>query len=204
MAERGPRGLAVSLLEGIGRQLWGFRPLLMPFVVSQLGPTRAIVWFVRNMPRYERTLKALGPLRTHLACVAVSLHNGCSYCTFGHAYAVELHYFQQHDRLFPVDAGTIATWIGLPMADLRNRMRSMLEQAGLQVEVLWVDLALTMTDGRQGPMDRNEARIAHLVRMFSVLNAVGIAGKVPPDEAHDPLNKDVELRTRLAKLRASV
>lgn len=204
MAERGLRGLAVNLLEGIGRKLWGFPPLLMPFIVDQLGPMRAILWFLRNMPRYERTLKALGPLRTHLACVAVSLHNGCRYCTFGHAYAVELHYFQQHNRLFPVDAATIATWIGLPMADLRNRLRSTLEQAGLQVEVLWVDLALTMTDGRQGPMDRNEGRIAHLVRMFAVLNAVGIAGKVPLDEAHDPLNKDIELKSRLAELRASV
>lgn len=204
MAERGLRGLAVNLLEGIGRKPWGFPPLLMPFIVDQLGPMRAILWFLRNMPRYERTLKALGPLRTHLACVAVSLHNGCRYCTFGHAYAVELHYFQQHNRLFPVDAATIATWIGLPMADLRNRLRSTLEQAGLQVEVLWVDLALTMTDGRQGPMDRNEGRIAHLVRMFAVLNAVGIAGKVPLDEAHDPLNKDIELKSRLAELRASV
>lgn len=204
MAERGLRGLAVNLLEGLGRQLWGFPPLLMSYIVDQLGPVRAVLWFLRNMPRYERTLKALGPLRTHLACVAVSLHNGCRYCAYGHAYAAELHYFRQHDRLFPVDAATMAGWIELPVADLRSRMRSTLEQAGLQVEVLWVDLALTMTDGRQGPMDRDESRIAHLVRMFAVLNAVGIAGKVPVDEAHDPLNKDIELKGRLAELRASL
>jgi hypothetical protein len=39
--------------------------------------------------------------------------------------------------------------------------------------------------------------------MFAQLNAVGIAGKVEPDEAHDPLNKDRALKARNAQLRGS-
>lgn len=199
------RGLsrpAVWLLESMGTRLWGFPPRLMAPIVEQLGPARALYWFATNMPRYERTLKALGPIRTHLICVAISLYNGCPYCTTGHAYAMELVYFQQRDRLFPLDAASIAEWVGRPHGELRAKLRDLLQEADLHVEVLWVDLALSLAAAHQGPMDREEARVAHLVRMFAVLNAVGIAGQVPPDEAHDPINKNVALKDQVAKLRA--
>lgn len=48
---------------------------------------RALSWFEANIPRYDRTLAALGGLRTHLMCVAISLINGCGHGTTGHVTA---------------------------------------------------------------------------------------------------------------------
>ncbi len=190
----------VRLLEGIGVRLWGFPPRLMEHVVTLLGPAQALWWFVRNMPRYERTLSVLGPVRTHLVAMTVSLLNGCRYCAYGHAYALELVHYRATGVLFPVDARTLAGWTGLPAAELRSRLRSVLQEADLHVDVLWMDKALDIADGAR-PMDRDELRIEHLVRMFRLLNTAGIAGDVEPDEAHDPINKDVELKRRMARER---
>jgi hypothetical protein len=203
MAERALDRLAVRALEGLGKQLWGFPPRLMASIVAELGPMGALAWFVRNMPRYERTLRVLGSMRTHLACTVISLYNGCRYCSYGHAYALELVYLKEREKLFPVDAREMSEWVGLEPGQLRDRLVDALQRADLHVEVLWVDRTLAMVSSTQRPVDRDEARIAHLVRMFKVLNAVGIAGKVEPDEAHDPINKDHALKARLATLRES-
>jgi hypothetical protein len=204
MAERGSDRFAVRVLEGIGQRLWGFPPRLMAPIVAQLGPLRALGWFARNMPRYERTVRAIGPLRTHLVCALISLHNGCRYCSFGHLYAVELVYLEQRGKLFPLDARSAPDWIGLPPAELRRQMVAVLQQADLHGEVLWVDATLALAGGTQRPVDAQEARIAHLVSMFRVLNDVGIAGEVEPDEAHDPLNKNLGLKARHHELRGSL
>ncbi|MGH3586807.1 MAG: hypothetical protein ACRDQ0_10835 [Pseudonocardia sp.] len=203
MAARAVDRLAVRLLERLGEQLWGFPPRLMSHIVADLGALQAVAWFAGNMPRYERTLRVLGPLRTHLACTVVSLHNGCRYCSYGHAYAVELVYLRERGRLFPVAAQTMSEWLALEPAELRQRVVDVLQRADLHGEVLWVDRTLAMADGAQRPVDADEARIEHLVRMFAVLNAVGKAGSVEPDEAHDPINKDLALKARNAQLRAS-
>lgn len=203
MAGHGLDRLAVRLLEGLGRQLWGFPPRLMRPIVAEMGAVPALAWFARNMPRYERTLRVLGPLRTHLACTVVSLVNGCRYCSYGHAYAAELLYLRDRGALLPVDAQTMSTWTGLPPAELRQRVVEVLERADLHGEVLWVDRALALAAGSQQPVDAHEARIAHLVEMFAVLNAIGRAGDVEPDEAHDPVNKDGALRARHRELRGS-
>lgn len=203
MAERGLDRFAVRVLEGLGKQLWGFPPRLMGPIVSQLGATQALGWFLRNMPRYERTLRILGPLRTHLICTLISLHNGCRYCSFGHLYAVELIYLDQRGRLFPVDARSVSEWVDLKPHELRRRMVQVLQQADLHGEVLWVGPALALANGSQPPVDAQEARIAHLASMFRVLNDVGIEGRVEPDEAHDPLNKNLGLKERHHALRAS-
>lgn len=203
MAERALDRLAVRLLEGLGIRLWGFPPRLMSYLVAEMGPVRALVWFARNMPRYERTLRVLGSLRTHLACTVISLANGCRYCAFGHAYAVELVHLAEHDKLLPCDAETIAEWRELTPGALRDAVVDLLERADLHGEVLWVDRTLALVSGTQQPVDRDEARIAHLVRMFAVLNAVGKAADVAPDEAHDPRNKDLALKARITRMRQS-
>lgn len=203
MAVRGLDRFAIRVLEGIGQHLWGFPPRLMAPIVAQLGALRALGWFVRNMPRYERTLRALGPLRTHLACALISLYNGCRYCSYGHLYAVELIYLERRGTLFPLDARSVSEWIGLRPADLRRRMVDVLQRADLHREVLWVDATLALASGSQRPVDAPEARIAHLVSMFRVLNDVGIAGSVEPDEAHDQLNKNLGLKARHLELRGT-
>ncbi len=155
------------------------------------------------MPRYERTLKVHGGLRTHLMAVAISLVNGCQYCTFGHAYAFELHYLREHARLFPLDENDVEQLLGLPPAVIRARLVEALQRAGLHGEVRWLDRAIALAIGDARPSDQDEVRVAHLVRMFRVLNSVGIARRVRPDQAHDPLNKDARLKLRYARLRTS-
>lgn len=203
MAERSLDRLAIGLLEGLGKQLGAFPSSLVSLIVAELGPVRAVGWFAVNAPRYERTVRALGPLRTHLACTVVSLYGGCAYTSFGHAYAVELVYLKDRDRLFPVDAQTISTWIDLKPAELRDRVCDALHRADLHVEVMWVDRTLALTTGEQRAMDQDEARIAHLVRMFTLLNALVTGMDAEPGEAHDPLNADEALKARHAALRAS-
>jgi hypothetical protein len=201
LGERALDRFATGVLENVGRRLWGFPPRLMPYVVDHLGPLRAVGWFVRNMPRYERTLRILGPLRAHLLCVAISLHHGCRYCAFGHAHAAELIYYRERDRLLPLDARSVDSWLGLPPGELRERFRDLLQEADLHVELLWIDRTLAIATGGQQPVDRDEARIAHLVSMFAVLNTVGRTSGAAPDEAHDPVNKDTSLKSRHAALR---
>jgi hypothetical protein len=204
MADRVVDRAAIRLLEGLGRQLWGFPPRLMGPIVDELGAIAALGWFASNMPRYELTLRALGPLRTHLACTLVSLYNGCRYCSFGHAYAVELVYLKERGTLFPLDAHEASEWIGLEPAELRRRMVDVLQRADLHGEVLWVDRTLALASGSQRPVDAQEARVAHLVSMFALLNSIGKASDVEPDEAHDPLNKDLDLKARHSALRRPV
>ncbi|MGH3568827.1 MAG: hypothetical protein ACRDRH_22935 [Pseudonocardia sp.] len=193
-----------AMLEGAGNRLWGFPPRLMAPIVGQLGPLRALWWFVWNMPRYERTLKSFGGVRTHLLCVTISLINGCPYCTFGHAYALELAYLRDHGRLFPLGEHAIGSLLGLTPAMIRHRLVTAMKLAGLHVEVRWLDRTIMLALAEdQRPTDRDDVRIAHLVRMFGVLNSVGIASRPAPDEAHDPLNKDSDLKLRYANLRAA-
>jgi hypothetical protein len=202
MAGRPLDRVAVRLLEAITRQHWGFAPAILPHLVEQLGPVRAARWMRRNGRRYRRIVHAFGPMRTHLACATISMLNGCRYSAHAHAYALELHHLRKHDRLFPVDTATMTAWTGMPRNELRSRLRDALVEADLPVELIFVDRVLDLADGGR-PIDGQEVLLAHLVSIIETLNTVGIAGGPEPDEAHDPLNKDARLKTKLATLRAA-
>lgn len=203
MASTGLERLVVRILEAACRAMWGFPPRMIPFIVGRMGPLGSIGWFARNMPRYLVTLRVLGPVRTHLACLTISLRNSCTYCAYGHAYALELFHLRDHSRLFPTAAVEIVEWTDLDERNLRHRLREVLQQAGLHVEALWVDRTLDLMAGA-GPMDAAEARIAHLVRMVGTMNGIATENDVAPDEAQSPINKDVALKARYTTLRAGV
>lgn len=203
MADRRLDHGAERVVEELARRHWGFCPNLVSHLVEQLGPVRAVRWTMRASATFDAIVRALGPIRTHLACVVIAQIKGCSYTTHGHAYAMELHYLRRHDQLFPVDADTMAGWAGLPRTELRGRLRDALMAAGLHVELLWVDRTLALADGGQQPIDEDERRLSQLVSIVTVLAAVGIVGGPEPDQAHDRINKDVRLKTRLAALRAA-
>lgn len=195
---------ATAVLEGVGKRLWGFPPHLMAPVVAQLGPLRALRWFAWNMPRYERTLKTFGGVRTHLLCILISLINNCQYCTFGHAYALELTYLRDHDRLFPLGEHAIVMLRGQQPAMIRYRLVEAMKLAGLHDELWWLERAYAMIQiNDKRSTEPRDAPIAHLVRMFGMLNSVGVASKTALDEAHDPLNKDSAFKQRYAGLRAA-
>lgn len=183
MVGSGPlRRVVLRALEGLGRRRWGYVPRLAPYLVAEMGLMRAVVWFLINTLRYELTLRTLGPLRTHLVGLTVALIHGCRFSAMGHSYALELAYLRQQDRLLPVAAGTIAEWAGLTPKEIRDRLTGVLQQAGLPLEVLWVDRTIALLEGRHVPIDRSEARICRLARTISVLTAAGLANTPTPDE----------------------
>lgn len=203
MTQNRSERLATGLLETMCRAMWGFTPKMIKHIVRRLGPLGAPAWFAANMPRYLWTMHVLGPLRTHLAALAISLYNGCTYCAYGHAYALELIYLRDHGRLFPVSARTLATWHDLTPRQLGVRLRSTLQEADLHVEALWVDRTLALADGATWPVDRDEVRLAHMVGMFGRINRIAVEAGVDPDEAQNPINKDAALKQRYLQLRTA-
>ena len=195
--------MATAALETIGLTLWGFRPRLMASIVERLGARGALRWFAANMLRYERTRAHFGPLRTHLLTVEISLLNGCTYCAAGHADALELWYLREHGELPPFSWSTLAPLLGEPPEVLRTRLRPLFDRPQLVGERAWFERLLDLFTGEQQAVTSDDRRIEHLVEMFAVLNACGIADRVEPDEAHDPINRHSKLRQRRAALRAS-
>lgn len=197
------RRLAVRGLEALCRVMWGFPPTIIRLIVDHMGPLRAIGWFGAHMPRFLVSRVVLGPVRVHLACIVVSLRNSCAYCAYGHVYALELLYLRQHGRLFPIDATALDEWYGLDARTLRVRLRTALAAAGLHTEAIWVDRVVALAEGTQAPVDTAEARLAHVIRMADTASRIAAAGDVPPDEAHDPINKDADVKARHAALRSA-
>jgi hypothetical protein len=195
--------LAVRGLEALCRAMWGFPPRIIGLVVDHMGPLRAIGWFGAHMPRFLVTRVVLGPVRVHLACIVVSLRNGCGYCAYGHVYALELLYLHEYGRLFPIDATALDEWYGLDARTLRVRLRTALAAAGLHKEAIWVDRVVALAEGTQTPVDAAEARLAHVIRMADTASRIAAAADAAPDEAHDPINKDAEVKARHAALRSA-
>jgi alkylhydroperoxidase family enzyme len=192
----------IGLLSVCCRAMWGFVPRMIPEFVRRKGAASALTWFAANMPRMLTTMRVLGPVRTHLACMVISLHNSCVYCAFGHAYALELLYLRDRGQLFPLDARTLGGWLHLPPRELSERLREVLRRAGLHTEALWVDRTLGLVTGDQQPIDAAEARLAHLVRMVGMMNRLANDAGVEPDQAHDPINKNRAVKRRHEELRA--
>jgi hypothetical protein len=182
--------MATAILSGVAKRLWGFAPNLMPQIVEQNGPVSALYWFVRNMPRYEQTRKALGPIRTHILGTAISVLNGCRYCTYGHAYALELCYLSEHGTLFPLDEEQIIGLSKLSEQDVTAQLQQALLAAGLPHEVEVLHRLLQLRSRTVAPLDAHDRRLQHLIDMLTVLNVCGVRGKTPPDQAHDPINRN--------------
>ena len=185
---------AIKLLEMPGQVLWGFKPNLMRSIGEQHGAAKALTWFVRNMPRYEKTVKDWGPIRTHLLVTEISVLNGCPYCTYGHAYALQLHYFKETGQLLPVDENEMVAWHTLSEAEAIGQFRSLIQSSKLIGEHQTLGRMLVLRQDNEQPASKEDDQILHLVKMFSFLNQCGISGKTRLDQAHDAINKDAALR----------
>ncbi len=56
-------------------------------------------------------------------------------------------------------------------------------------------------DPPAGDADETDRRIRHILRMFEMLNFCGVNSQMPFDHAHDPINKDADLKLRYAEAR---
>ncbi len=196
--------IAVKILESIGTHLWGFKPNMMRHFVLEYGAFKSVVWFVKHMPKYEKILKKWGAVRTHFVSTVFSTVQGCAYCTYGHAYAMQLHYFKQTGKLFPLDESELIELHGLPEENIVKRLGTALTEAGLPDEVEILNKISTLREHLPtGQLSQDDDYLLHLKSMFSVLNSCGIKRQVAPDEAHDPINRDEQLRERYAVARSN-
>ncbi len=192
--------LTTSLLENLPRLWWGFRPSLVPDIVAERGSWGAVKWFVKTMPRFQWSLTVDGPLRTQLLCTAISMLNSCPYCTYGHAYAFQLHYFRLRGRLFPADEQDMLAWQRDGEETVTERLREALWKADLALEIPVFERLLELRGGA-APETAEDRRIQHLLSMLGILNACALRNPPALDEAHDPINRDVALKRRYAEAR---
>lgn len=190
-----------NILEFIGSSLWGFKPNLMEDIVGQNGGLSSVAWFARNMPTYERILKDWGAIRTHLLASEISVLNGCPYCTYGHIYALQLHYLQNNDTLMAVSEDEFVGWHSLSEAEKIQNIRSFITDNQLDGEMRFFDRMLELKGGNGANGTKEDRYISHLIQMFAYLNECGIVGDTESDEAHDPINQNFELKERYAALR---
>lgn len=193
---------ATFVLERAAMRLWGFPPNLMRDIAEQVGPGRSVAWFVRNMPRYERTRSRFGPVRTHVLCTTISVVNGCRYCTRGHAYALQLAYFDRHDALLPLDEDEIADLGRLGEDKAFAELAGALRSSGLDADVEVAERLLALRAGSAVPTTEDDRRLRHLLDMMGVLNTCAIRADTAVDQAHSPSNKDADLKRRYAERRA--
>lgn len=192
-------------LETVSGALWSLRANLMSDIVDQHGAVKSLRWFAQNMPTYEKILRTWGPLRTHHLAVAVSATNGCSYCTYGHAYAFCLHWFDQNNELYPLSEHDMRELGNRDGNEVVSELESALRATKQHGEIPWLHriAALTNDPDPARPTTRDDEWLHHLVAMFGWLNGCGIEARTTIDEAHDPINKNLGLRHRYDEARAA-
>jgi hypothetical protein len=195
--------IATWILLTIARNLWGLPVGLMPVLVDRLGAFGALRWMVGNLPRYEKMLKEMGPLRGHLVATFVSMLNGCYYCAYAHARSFELHFFRSRQALFPLDEHQMVDLIVLPDQEVQARLEAAFQRAQLpEGPPLFARLVqMKYGSGEAEPAGADDRHLRHAIQMFEVLNFCGISTAVPLDGAHDPINKDQDLKARYAQAR---
>ena len=200
-----PAKLATTILEAVSRIMWNVKANLMSDIVERHGGRESLKWFASNMPTYEKILKSWGPLRTHILAVAISATNGCRYCTYGHAYAYQLHWFEQFDEPFPIDEHAMT---GLSERDQDGVVAALdeaLAEAGgrkADEDRYWLARLVSILDDPDlATTEQGDRWLSHLIEMFGFLNRCGIDADTALDEAHDPINKDEDLRARYAARR---
>jgi len=197
------RRLATWLILTVLRNLWGLPPALIPVLVDRLGAFGALRWMARNLPTYEKMLKEMGPTRGHLVATFISMLNGCYYCAYAHARSFELHFFKARQALFPLDEHQMVDLIVLPDPEVKARLESAFQSAQLpEGPPLFTRLVqMKYGGGEAATAGADDHYLRHCIQMFEVLNFCGISQDVPLDGAHDPINKDRDLKARYAQAR---
>lgn len=184
-------------------RFWGFRPNLMVYFIKRHGLVGALLWFARNMPKYEQTLKRWGPIRTHLIAAAISTLNGCAYCTRGHIRAFQLHYLKLHDRLFPLDDAEFLALTERSPDEMIEHLVAVLLRADLADEARPLRRAFELYVQPERARCEEDDRFVQLIEMLGAFNECdGMQGR-QMDHVHDPIVEDVELIHRYDGLRTA-
>jgi len=172
----------------------------MPVIVQQLGPLRATRWMAANIPKYEKAVEELGPTRANLMFAIASLLNGCAYCVYAHGHAFQLHYFQQHGKLFPLDDHQLINLIPQPDDVVRAELVNALNEAGLSDEIeLFNRLYALKLEGLDPTPE--DAHLVHAIEMYDFLSFCAIESQSAFDDADARITKDQSLESRYAEAR---
>ncbi len=196
-----PDHVGAGTLKGVTNRVWGVRANVMDDVVARYGTVRSMWWFGRRMSTYDKIVAEWGPIRTHLLVTTLALITGCRYHTVSHGTAFQLRYFELADVPFPLSDDDLLALIGADADTIVAVLDHALTEAGLPDEVPWLARLLRMRDGAKAA-DADDKRLRHLVTMFGRLTDIAIAADTAPDEAHDPVNRNRELRDRYAQARS--
>jgi len=197
------RATATFAIETFYDQLWGFKPNIVAPLVQQKGAVRSLLWAIRNTLKYTNTLERQGPLRTHLLTATISTINGCAYCTFAQAFALQLHYLQQTSTLFPLTEREIVNLCGQAKNQILSTLSRSLTHTPLESEALSLQRLSELHHSPSLATTAQDHQLAHLLKMFATLNTCGIRNHLPTDQAHSPINKNRALRDRYFTLRAA-
>jgi hypothetical protein len=184
-----------------GRHLWGFASGLMPRLEGRIGTAGAIRWMARHMPEYDRAFAKLGPLRCHLACVVASLLNGCEYCGYGHARALQLYYFRERGKLFPLDEHQLIALSHVGNQELHLRLSQALTDAGMADDIALVQRLYALKFEGAAVRSTEDRKLQYLIQIFDMLNACGAEQRIPFDEEKDPISQDAALKERYDQAR---
>lgn len=193
--------IATTILEAIGKKLWGFKPNLMKDIVEQRGGASSVIWVVKNLPKFEKILKEWGPVRTHLLVSTISGINGCPYCTYGHGYAAQLHYFKQTGQLFPIDEHEMMNFNSKEEKEIVTCLKDAYEKTNLKTELADLDRMLELKSNPALTSTKDDKYILQLINLFELLNSCAIKSNTKEDAAHDPINKDTALIKRYTSAR---
>lgn len=194
---------AIATLSALYDQLWGFKPSFIRALIEEKGAIKGIFWFAQYMPRYEKILSRWGPLRTHSLATMMALLNGCGYSTHGHAYALQLHYLQQRDCLFPLTDQAIAALSNLSDAEKISRLEQALIEAELGSEVFTLRRAVELRANPTLAMSDRDRDLRHLIGTLQGICTACIPANLRLQQAQDAITKNRALRDRYAQYRAS-
>ena len=123
--------------------------------------------------------------------------------TIGHVRAAgEEVFVRDHGRVFALDEQSFVALVGADRDERRTALVAAMIASWIEGEAGAVERLWRLQDSA-GVVSTTDRRMHRLLKMFMVLNTCVRDGCVAPDEAHDPLNKDVVLKERYRVLRAT-
>src|SRR5262249_15299751 len=123
------------------------------------------------------------------------------YCLYAHARAFELHYFDKHGRLFPIDQHEFLSLIPVTDDTSRSRLESALQESGLDAEIEMFRRLYALKLEAATPQSARDHLLLEAIEMYDMLNFCANADQLELDDAHDEIQKNEELKARYAEAR---
>lgn len=102
--------VGVTAIGWISRITFGYWPAFTRELVRTYGMDGVKQWGEAVEGAVEGLTNRWGEETGQLIIAMAAVWNGCSYCTTGHLYALNVLYFKRTGRLFPIDEREVPRW----------------------------------------------------------------------------------------------